>query len=765
MRRQTPPEVAPKTSPESSIKKSPLESFKRFTLRKRTKSEKPFPPLPVRFDDAGEAYRGITGPHQAGAPRTPTRAPTGLQAAYSSPTIVSGAPLLGPEYPEFHDPQLSHLRGLIPAGIGNPHSPLRRRPGAVQTPPRYPIINHEDIGPGCKWPTASSTAQVSGNALHCTRDDTQTNLQSGIALESNALKRRSTSIPDLKSLGEQYEVSDTAPMGELDDARSSSSLSLALLGQDFESEDISGPASGREASLGYREGSSSSAANHEPIRRAGTPPLLFGKNAMSGIPKTQGEYKESSSSSILARTLESMGVGTSSQLGKASGSDNDWETLEGSGHHEQQRIWPLDIDPDSGSSLADYTESGPSVKPEPLWVSSNRPVLQHPAHPRYTHSWNLMNDRQSGRVALVPQHDQVGITGPISSNTHPALVQGRVADHAYHHPSPLTKEHTNPFRSSPPSVGRSSVSLSPAQQEEEQWWADHGSRETHLRKYAATEAHGTPNDLKRDFLTDFATGDTPEFPQIKIKSVKSGTGASVVRRGAAHSSSSAWLTTVDEVSSNSQGPTSNRQDSFSKFTTLGPKANLTGTPQGTGAREVGSSLAGTSSPAQNFDSSPPCIQTPSYVHTPPSLRGQLVEQLSRESNARSGIIQDPYYGTIIPARQPRSAYPYVPYRFQRPLARAESPHLHRVPPNKVKELERREKLVSITTFVFCSIVPPMLVYYGHGGLDGIMVHYTGGYVKEMRPCDKKAGLYLGYGVVALVFVVVAIVLSLALNRG
>lgn len=56
-----------------------------------------------------------------------------------------------------------------------------------------------------------------------------------------------------------------------------------------------------------------------------------------------------------------------------------------------------------------------------------------------------------------------------------------------------------------------------------------------------------------------------------------------------------------------------RENTFAKFTILGPKGNLTGTPQGTGMQEVGSSLADTSSPgARLYSSSSPHSPRPDY---------------------------------------------------------------------------------------------------------------------------------------------------------
>ncbi|KAF2206097.1 hypothetical protein GQ43DRAFT_3702 [Delitschia confertaspora ATCC 74209] len=47
-----------------------------------------------------------------------------------------------------------------------------------------------------------------------------------------------------------------------------------------------------------------------------------------------------------------------------------------------------------------------------------------------------------------------------------------------------------------------------------------------------------------------------------------------------------------------------RENTFEKFSVLGPKANLTGSPLGTGMHEVGSSVADLSSPGAGFESTP-----------------------------------------------------------------------------------------------------------------------------------------------------------------
>jgi hypothetical protein len=65
-----------------------------------------------------------------------------------------------------------------------------------------------------------------------------------------------------------------------------------------------------------------------------------------------------------------------------------------------------------------------------------------------------------------------------------------------------------------------------------------------------------------------------------------------------------------------------RNKSFSKITRLGSKGNLTGTPHGTGMKEVGSSIA------DNSSTCAPTAQmylhdTPLYTGLPPDRRGNL----------------------------------------------------------------------------------------------------------------------------------------------
>ena len=102
--------------------------------------------------------------------------------------------------------------------------------------------------------------------------------------------------------------------------------------------------------------------------------------------------------------------------------------------------------------------------------------------------------------------------------------------------------------------------------------------------------------------------------------------------------------------------------------------------------------------------------------------------------------------------------PLVP----RPIARAESPHLHRIPHPPTRELLERHVLLSRLYLVMFSLLPPIAIIYGHGYMDGIMRFHTEGEINGFRDTEKNIALCLGYGLSALcvpALVVVIIIIS------
>ena len=130
----------------------------------------------------------------------------------------------------------------------------------------------------------------------------------------------------------------------------------------------------------------------------------------------------------------------------------------------------------------------------------------------------------------------------------------------------------------------------------------------------------------------------------------------------------------------------------------------------------------------------------------------------------------PVYGRDCPWDRVRPGYPSpgsrpVPRgrpRFQRPVARAESPHLYQIPHQPTPELLERYVLLSQIYLVLSMAIPPVAIIYGHGYMDSVMRFHTAGQIDDFRKTEKTIALYWGYGVSAismLVIVVVIIIIS------
>ena len=163
-------------------------------------------------------------------------------------------------------------------------------------------------------------------------------------------------------------------------------------------------------------------------QRSGTPPLLFGNNAL-------GQNRERPSVSI-----------------PGSYDEGDWETVEGYSRPETRAVAPTMA---HSSSLADYSSSSTGVRGLP--PGGQR--LQQPPHPRYVHTWNMFRDRESGRTIITPGTNSIN-----NGHSNPGrLINSPLAQHPsgfqYNYPSPLPGDHTNPFTSSPASDNRDSRSL------------------------------------------------------------------------------------------------------------------------------------------------------------------------------------------------------------------------------------------------------------------------------------------------------------------
>ena len=272
---------------------------------------------------------------------------------------------------------------------------------------------------------------------------------------------------------------------------------------------------------GSLQSSSSVSAVRPGIVRSGTPPLLFGSRAIG------------------------TGLSHYEQENDLADNDQDWETDAGSNARSRRKLEDVEATAGTGSSIADVSDSS---NVSALRTVATGQVLVHPAHPRYQHSWTLLQDAQVGNLVLTPEYTGTGVF-PDRNNQ-------------YQHPTRLSPGHDNPFSISPPLIRPSPR-------------AAYNLGET---------APPLPPRNPRRLRSRNATGDAPE-------------------RKVTHMDDGDWVSTVDETTSyNGEDLEPVRQGSFAKVAIVGRSGNVTGTPEGTGAREVGSSLADASSPVNEVES-------------------------------------------------------------------------------------------------------------------------------------------------------------------
>lgn len=305
--------------------------------------------------------------------------------------------------------------------------------------------------------------------------------------------------------------------------------------------------------------------NHaeKPAVRTGTPPLLFGTNAMA-LPLVRQD----------------------SSFKPAEDSELDWQTVDGMSKNNSH---PVHMTGGTGS-LADYSSSSGDVRVRGL--PNGGEILQHPAHPRYMHTWNMMRDAYTGQTLLLPQDREGAKLFPYQNAlTPPAMRRHLFADSQ--HPSPQSGYETRPLYSSPfsmmthgGSLGREeSKSLLPPRSQ----MSSASKVEVCQRPYYVVSEQGSVSG--EDEALDIIS---------KSQQAQVNTGA----RSNKKDHSSGWVSTDTSGFPENSVHQHPRAGSFAQMMLTGAKANITGTPEGTGAREVGSSLANTSSPLETFASSP-----------------------------------------------------------------------------------------------------------------------------------------------------------------
>ncbi|KAL8832776.1 MAG: hypothetical protein Q9191_000048 [Dirinaria sp. TL-2023a] len=281
----------------------------------------------------------------------------------------------------------------------------------------------------------------------------------------------------------------------------------------------------------------------ETVRtRTGTPPLLFGSNA---IPD--------------------------SRVFPVASSEHDWETEDGVSRHNTQVTHVQG----GVSSFADYSSSSSEMRARGLPPGGR--VLQYPPHPRYLHTWNMMRDARTGQILFLPEDRAVTSQFPYQNAlTSSAMRQQLFVDN--HGAAMDSGSHID------------------------------AAQEPH---YAVSE-QASISGYDSDDNLQMITGSEEEGKPIS----------------APKNQSSAWMSTDEGVTTEPNVNTRARDGSFAQVVIANQQANITGTPEGTGAREVGSSLADVSSPNPAFSSSPFDISSP-------ALRYQNISNSEKKAHRRT----------------------------------------------------------------------------------------------------------------------------------
>ena len=332
--------------------------------------------------------------------------------------------------------------------------------------------------------------------------------------------------------------------------------------------------------------------------RSGTPPLLFGKRALDTTNVSRSESGQNiRSNGRLAQVLAASRLKSDSRLAKATEVDDeaDWVTETGSGNFNRRAVRAVIAQAGVGSSLADNSDSG-SLSPSKVTRTSSieqaEQVVQPPSHARYSQNWNLLQDRQSGNMVLMPDFERPPGIGLYSANV---LAPVATRQSTYQHPSPLSKKRRHPLTSSSPL--RSSARVAPLFENSSNFepWSKRSLEPKGEKPSAMKVLDESP--LSRAISSGFGTGMTENDDSNLVSKPNTD-------RKEVSNVSSAWMSTSMSASLSGSSELPDRAGSFAKLTALSAKANLTGTPERMGMRLAGSSLADPRSSSPDLPDSP-----------------------------------------------------------------------------------------------------------------------------------------------------------------
>lgn len=296
---------------------------------------------------------------------------------------------------------------------------------------------------------------------------------------------------------------------------------------------------------------------------------------------------------------------TSSDDGATGSTDeHEWETIA-----ESRRTLGSQIVRDE--NFADY----------PSWNTFNS-LGVHPGDGNYQYSYRLHSPTGSDGPILLPAYNYEGV--PSFPNCNALTPPSPALYTSYRHPISLSPVHDNPFTSSPPQItgppterGRSSprhvIENNAAESSNH---AVYQFRGPNLSVIQEQTEHGLTSELRFDRIHDHGAANSSTSSVVLSIDVSSGQLGSepgpTISIEADQGSPQDWQKSMKRPKSkilNSGADAALLQtlrdgdprvgssplsmtNSFNKLSYLGPKANITGTPNGTGMREAGSSLVG-----------------------------------------------------------------------------------------------------------------------------------------------------------------------------
>lgn len=558
--------------------------------------------------------------------------------------------------------------------------------------------------------------------------------------------------------------------------------------------------------------------------------------------------------------------------------DSEWETVSEFKRISDSVVGKASSEAQTGSSLANNSDSDEvslNKCAQPPRLNTTHHNSQQTVQPRPNQNFLFVKNNQTGRIDCLPQQ-RFEEEGDRTFNSGPsrALPSVNTAITEYRHPAPLTTIHTHPLLSPSPVIRLARNMTTDTRSPLSQPTAFTASSSSESSFNVVTAANTDDQSV-----TEGGRGASGSSEEERREYGRENKARSI--------HSSAWLSTVSEGESanDSLRDCREREGSFAKVTVLGSKGNITGTPEGTGAREVGSSIADASSQGAKFSSPAPfgrspCSPspqahshlqtlddpfattpqhdrsaykntlpgTPLYAHSYHSASGNPFStprsssvsltgsgalsfpnasidavniamqdrgdrtarrvrrnrksspRSSSESEARvtassktwkasglpspivmghrhrktaTGVVQretfmrsdsdisrDGTADTAPTVDYLASAYVVRPWDsssahsrpspqsspFTRPIARAESPHLHRVPRQPTPEIASRQKQISFWFLVPTCAVPPMALLYGYGLMDGVIGQATSGEIHHFDEWYKFFARCWGFGV-------------------